>query len=231
MVTENNMSFTDRREAGDVLGESLHTLQLAPPVVVLGLPRGGVPVAAEVAARLGAPLDILTVRKIGAPGHEELACGAVASGGVIVWNDRVLRNLGLTSGDFEQTLHDEQAEISKRERLIRTQSTPILPLKGHSVVIIDDGVATGATMRAAIRAVKSQKPLNVVVGLPVGPSDTCSELERQEGVKVVCVRTVSSSEFGSVGQWYDDFSQVETEECRDILVRSRSGQGRHTGTH
>jgi len=155
MVTENITSFKDRREAGDKLGESLHTLQLTAPVVVLGLPRGGVPVAAEVADRLGAPLDILTVRKIGAPGHEELACGAVASGGVIVWNDRVLRNLGLTPGDLEQTVYDEQAEIGKRERSIRTHSTPILPLKGHSVIIIDDGVATGATMRAAIRAVKS----------------------------------------------------------------------------
>jgi putative phosphoribosyl transferase len=225
------MTFKDRREAGCRLGESLNALQMTSPVVVLGLPRGGVPVAAEVADRLGAPLDILTVRKIGAPGHEELACGAVASGGVIVWNDRVLRNLGLTPGDLEQTVYDEQAEIGKRERSIRTQSTPILSLKGHSVVIIDDGVATGATMRAAIRAVKSQKPLQVIVGLPVGPVDTCSELEHQEVVKVVCVQPIPSGEFGSVGQWYDDFSQVETEECRDILVRSRGRQDRHTGTH
>jgi putative phosphoribosyl transferase len=225
------MTFKDRREAGCRLGESLNALQMTSPVVVLGLPRGGVPVAAEVADRLAAPLDILTVRKIGAPGHEELACGAVAPGGVIVWNDRVLQDLGLTPGDLEQTVYNEQAEIGKRERSIRTQSTPILSLKGHSVVIIDDGVATGATMRAAIRAVKSQKPLQVIVGLPVGPVDTCSELEHQEVVKVVCVQPIPSGEFGSVGQWYDDFSQGETEECRDILVRSRGSQDRHTGTH
>ncbi len=212
------LRFKDRRDAGRLLAERLLALQTKPPVLVLGLPRGGVPVAAEVARALGAKIDIMTVRKIGAPGHEELACGAVASGGILVWNSRVLRSLGLTPEDLSKTVSTEEREIVKRERSIRTPGTPPLAIKGASVILVDDGVATGATIRAAIKAVRAQSPRELIVALPVGPDDTCSELEREEGVKVICLNQVPSSDFGSVGQWYEDFSQVETDECREILV-------------
>jgi putative phosphoribosyl transferase len=216
-----SLPFTDRTQAGRELGEKLRAMQLEPPVLVLGLPRGGVPVAAEVASALGAELDILTVRKIGAPGHEELACGAVASGAILVWNERVLRSLGLTPKDLAAAVRSEEAEITKRERSIRSAKTPVLSLKEKTVLLVDDGVATGATMKAAVRAVRAQAPKRLLVALPVGPVDTCKELEREEEAEVVCLQLIPSTEFGSVGQWYDDFSQVETEECREILEQSR----------
>jgi putative phosphoribosyl transferase len=215
------LPFSDRIQAGQSLAETLQTYGLVAPIVVLGLPRGGVPVAACVAKGLNAALDILTVRKIGAPGHEELACGAVASGGIRVWNNGVLRALELTPEKLAAVVRIEEAEIKKRERSIRTTKTPVLELAGCDVIIVDDGVATGATMRAAIRAVRTRAPRRIIVALPVGPTDTCQELEQQEDVEVVCLNRISAGEFGSVGQWYQDFSQVETEECRDILTESR----------
>jgi putative phosphoribosyl transferase len=216
------LPFTDRTQAGSELGKRLQACGAKDPLVVLGLPRGGVPVAACVAKELGAQLDILTVRKVGAPEHEELACGAVASGGIRVWNEGILRALGLTHEQLAKVVRAEEAEIQKRERLIRTAKTPVLELAGCDVIIVDDGVATGATMRAAIRAVRSQEPRRLIVALPVGPADTCRELEQENGVEVVCLHTIPAGEFGSVGQWYTDFSQVETDECRDILVQSRN---------
>jgi putative phosphoribosyl transferase len=221
------MYFNDRTHAGIELGEELRSYDTNPPVVVLGLPRGGVPVAACVAKALDAELDILTVRKIGAPGHEELACGAVASGGIRVWNSEVLRALELTPEKLAASVRAEEAEIEKRERSIRTGKTPVLEVTGCDVIIVDDGVATGATMRAAIRAVRTRAPRRVTVALPVCPADTCRELEQEEGVEVMCLSCVPASEFGSVGQWYRDFSQVETEECRDILTASREGHAHH----
>jgi len=218
---QNSLTFSNRDEAGKALAEKLLTLELEPPVVVLGLPRGGVPVAGCVAEALGAALDIITVRKIGAPGHEELACGAVASGGIVVWNQGVLRSLGLAPADLASAVLREQSEIKNRERSIRTKETPVLPLKMSTAIIVDDGVATGATMRAAIRAVRAQAPKRLIVALPVGPADTCRELEEDEGAEVVCLQSIPTGQFGSVGQWYDDFSQVETELCREILVRGR----------
>jgi predicted phosphoribosyltransferase len=176
-----------------------------------------------VAKALNAELDIMTARKVGAPGHEELACGAVASGGIRVWNHRVLRALGFTPEELAVTVRSEEAEVEKRERSIRTAETPVLELAGCDVIIVDDGVATGATMRAAIRAVRSRAPRRVIVALPVGPTDTCQELVQEEDVEVVCLHPVPAGEFGSVGQWYRDFSQVETEECREILTASRKG--------
>lgn len=218
------MYFNDRTHAGRELGEELRNYGINPPAVVLGLPRGGVPVAACVAKALDADLDILTVRKIGAPGHEELACGAVASGGIRVWNRRVLRSLGLSPKRLATSVRSEEAEVEKRERSIRTGKTPVLELTGCDVIIVDDGVATGATMRAAVRAVRARAPRRVTVALPVGPADTCRELEQEEGVEVVCLSRVPASEFGSVGKWYQDFSQVETEDCREILTASREGR-------
>lgn len=214
-------TFANRAQAGEMLGTRVAQQTFKGAPVVLGLPRGGVPVAACVATALRAPLDIILVRKIGAPGHEELACGAIAPHGVVVWNERVLRYLGLTPGDLAETIAKEETEMRRREAAIRGPSTPALALKERSVVIVDDGIATGATMRAAIRAVKQTSPLEVIVALPVGPADTCDTLQREEGCRVICLRLIEGEAFGSVGQWYDDFSQVETEECRDVLERNR----------
>jgi len=214
-------NFSNRSQAGQMLGAALLSEKRRGSVVVLGLPRGGVPVAAHVASALRAPLDIVLVRKIGAPGHEELACGAIAPGGVVVWNERVLRSLGVTPNDLATTIHAEEREMKRREAAIRSALTPPIALKGKSVVVVDDGIATGATMRAAIRWVKRSNPLEVIVALPVAPADTCREIEDEEGCSVVCLRKIDSEYFGSVGQWYDDFSQVETEECRDLLERNR----------
>lgn len=213
--------FANRTQAGEMLGARLAQQTLKGAPVVLGLPRGGVPVAACVATALRAPLDIILVRKIGAPGHEELACGAIAPHGVVVWNQRVLRSLGLTPGDLAETIAKEEVEMRRREAAIRGPSTPLLALKEKSVIIVDDGIATGATMRAAIRAVKQASPLEVIVALPVGPADTCQSLQTDEGCRVVCLNIIEDEDFGSVGQWYDDFSQVETEECRDVLEQNR----------
>jgi putative phosphoribosyl transferase len=222
MQREKTITFKDRADAGRRLAKLLKGFKLKPPLVVLGLPRGGVPVAYEVAKALNAPLDILSVRKIGAPGHEELACGAVASGGVTVWNRSVLTSLGLSEGDLAAKAALHREELVKRELLIRGADTPILDIAAKCVVLVDDGMATGATMRAAIKAVMLRGVAKVVVALPVAPSVSCDELV-SEGSDVVCVNRVSEGDFGSVGSWYRDFSQVETSQCREVLSRSRNG--------
>ena len=220
-MSSDNLTYIDRKQAGEKLAEVLARHKFAAPVVVLGLPRGGVPVAASVADALGAPLDIFMVRKIGAPGHSELACGAVASGGGVVWNEKIMRGLGISKEFLADSLEQAKDEILRRERSIRTSETPPHDLHGLSVIIVDDGIATGSTMRAAIRAIKSHKPREVVIALPVGPEDTCMELESEEGCEVVCLRRIGGESFSSVGEWYGDFSQVETEECRELLLANR----------
>jgi predicted phosphoribosyltransferase len=216
--------FKDRAEAGQRLAAVVERLGLGPDVVVLGLPRGGIPVAAEVAARCRAPLDIFVVRKIGTPGQEELAAGAIASGGVLVWNERVLRSLGLAPGDLHERVESEEREVKHREQAIRSDLTPALALHNKTVVVVDDGIATGATMRAAIRAIRQSSPKEIVVALPVCPEDTCGDIERREKCRIVCLKRVGADEFGSVGSWYDDFSQVETDECKRILEQSRASE-------
>jgi putative phosphoribosyl transferase len=215
--------FKDRSEAGALLAKAVQQQGFGPDSVVLGLPRGGIPVAAKVAAQCGAPLDLFVVRKIGTPGHEELAAGAIASGGVLVWNERVLRAVGLTPGDLHETIEAEERQVKIREQEIRSRLTPALVLRDKRVVLVDDGIATGATMRAAIRAIKQLSPKELVVALPVCPDDTCADIERREKCRIICLRRVNADAFGSVGSWYDDFSQVETDECRAILEKSRSG--------
>lgn len=215
--------FKDRTEAGDRLAEALQRQGLGSEIVVLGLPRGGVPVAARVAELCGAPLEIFVVRKIGTPGQEELAAGAIASGGVVVWNERVLRAVGLTPGDLHEAVEVEEREVKKREQQIRSPRTPALDLQNKTVVIVDDGIATGATMRAAIRAIRLSSPKEIVVALPVCPDDTCADLQHGEKCRTICLHRVAPDAFGSVGSWYDDFTQVETEECRAILEKSRGG--------
>jgi predicted phosphoribosyltransferase len=227
MQREKTITFKDRADAGIQLAKLLKGLKLKPPLVVLGLPRGGVPVAYEVAKALKAPLDILSVRKIGAPGHEELACGALASGGVTVWNRSVLEGLGLSEEDLQAKVYLERKELVKREEVIRGADTPVLDIAAKCVVIVDDGMATGATMRAAIKAVKERGVARVVVALPVAPGVGCDELLSDSGspaVDVVCVNRVPEGEFGSVGSWYRDFSQVESSACREVL--KRGGQRR-----
>jgi putative phosphoribosyl transferase len=214
--------FRDRTEAGERLAEAVERQGLGANVVVLGLPRGGIPVAAQVAARCRVPLDIFVVRKIGTPGQEELAAGAIASGGVLVWNERVLRSLGLTPGDLHEAVESEGREVKLREQAIRSALTPPLDLHNKTVVIVDDGIATGATMRAAIRAIRQSAPKEIIVALPVCPEDTCGDIERSEKCRIICLRRVDADAFGSVGSWYDDFSQVETDQCRAILEKSRA---------
>jgi predicted phosphoribosyltransferase len=213
--------FVNRTQAGSALVEELRKRSWSGRLVVVGLPRGGVPVAAEVARELHAPLDIMMVRKIGTPGHEELACGAIATPDVVVWNERVLAASGQTLESLAAVLEREREEMLRRERAIRSFLTPALSLEDAAVVLVDDGVATGATMKAAIKAARLQRPREILVALPVAPTDTYGELRRENGCEVVCLAVVPAGAFGSVGSWYEDFSQVETEACRDLLEENR----------
>jgi putative phosphoribosyl transferase len=210
--------YRDRLEAGRVLADRVAERlppgdASTPPPVVLGLPRGGVPVAAPVAARLGAPLDVLTVRKIGTPHHEELAIGAVASGGLRVLNDELIAHLGLRPPVVEERTELARRELEQREARLRGDRPPV-PLAGRTVVVVDDGLATGATMRAAVAAVRSAGADKVVVAVPVGAPDSCAELETLADV-VVC--PLRPGDFSAVGQWYDDFSATTDSEVVELL--------------
>ena len=206
--------FRDRREAGELLGQELaRRLTARENVVVLGLPRGGLPVGAGVAKALGAPLDVFVVRKLGFPGHEELAMGAIASGGVRVMNDDVLAYMPVRPQAIEAVAEREQAELERRERAYRGNRPP-LDVRGQTVIVVDDGLATGSTMRAAIRALKQMQPRSIVVAVPVAARPTCNEL-RAEVDDVVCLRTPDP--FEAVGLWYDDFEQTTDEEVHAIL--------------
>jgi putative phosphoribosyl transferase len=220
-----NRLYYSRVEAGRELARLLSRTVLVPPVLVVALPRGGVPVGFEVAEHLNAPLDILVVRKVGAPEQPELACGAVASGGVVVWNQQVLRSLQVAPGDLQMTVEAEQEEVRRREGILRgAQGCEALNPQAATVLLVDDGIATGATMKAAVEVVRRGGPAQVVVCVPVAPEETCREFE-QLGCQVVCPIRVSNGAFSSVGEWYEDFTQVGTEECRQLLLRSRKRAG------
>jgi predicted phosphoribosyltransferase len=212
------MRFRDRKEAGCLLAE-----RLAPDyrdkagVFVLGLPRGGVPVADEVARALGAPLDVFIVRKLGAPFQEELAMGAIASGGVVVLNDMVVDSYGIPRSEIDEVAAREERELRRREETYRRGRAP-LGVAGRIVILVDDGVATGSTMRAAVKALRAQKPRRLVVAVPVAPPSTCAALS-EEADEVVCLETPSP--FFGVGVWYADFAQTTDEEVVDILARHR----------
>jgi putative phosphoribosyl transferase len=210
------MRFRDREDAGRFLAEHLASLAPRAGVIVLGLPRGGVPVAFEVARRLGAPLDVFVVRKLGVPGHEELAMGAIASGGVRVLNEGVVRELGIPPAMIDAVEAEERAELERRERAYRDGRPPAV-IRGRTVVLVDDGLATGATMRAAVAAVRKLDPAEVVVAVPVAAEPTCEEL-RDRADLVVCPET--PEHFYAVGQWYDDFSQTTDDEVRALLRRA-----------
>ena len=210
--------FPDRSAAGKTLATHLQHLAGRPRLVVLGLPRGGLPVAYEVAEGLGAPLDVFLVRKLGVPGHEELAMGAIASGGVRVINRPVVDHLGITADQVEAVARAEAEELARRERAYRGGRPPP-DLAGATVVLVDDGLATGASMRAAASAVRRLEPEHLVVAVPVAAAETC-EYMRGVADEVVCYLTPSS--FHAVGLWYEDFSQVTDDEVTALLNRARN---------
>jgi putative phosphoribosyl transferase len=208
--------FTNRTEAGRQLADDLKEYAGREDALVLALPRGGVPVAFEVARALGLPMDLFLVRKLGVPGHEELAMGAIASGGVRVLNEEVVRMFSPPEDTIARVAAQEQEELERRERAYRGGRRD-LRLEGKTVILVDDGLATGSTMRAAAQAVRAQDPARIVVAVPVAAAETCDEL-RGEVDEVVC--TLTPEPFRAVGIWYDDFAQTTDEEVRELLRRA-----------
>ena len=206
-------AFSNRIEAGRQLAEKLDKYAGREDVIVLGLPRGGVPVAYEVAKRLRAPLDVFIARKLGVPGFEELAAGAIASGGVRVLNEDVMRAIPHADEVIEAVTAREAAELERREQIYR-EGRPPPELRGRIVILVDDGLATGATMRAAVKALRQGGAAKIVVAVPVGPPDTCRELEQQAD-ETICLSTPAL--FQAVGQYYEDFSQTTDEDVRELL--------------
>ena len=208
--------YRDRYEAGKFLAGKLTQLANDPSLVVLALPRGGVPVACEVARSLHAPLDVFLVRKLGVPGHEELAMGAITTGGVRVLNNQVVEALGISERKIESVAAREQQELERRERLYRGgRAAP--DVRDRTVILADDGIATGTTMRVAIAALRKQHPARLVVAVPVAPRSTCEELKR-EVEEVICLR--SPEEFIAISAWYEDFTQTSHGEVSDLLERA-----------
>ena len=206
--------YRDRHEAGQLLGREL-ARRLGPKddLIVLALPRGGVPVGHEVARALDAPLDVFIVRKLGVPGHEELAMGAIATGGVRVLNREVLGWLPLPQKTIDQVAERELQELERREREYRGSRPPV-DVRNKTVIVVDDGLATGSTMRAAVQALRKMQPRAIIVAVPVAAMQTCDAF-RSEGIDVVCLRTPEP--FEAVGLWYDDFSQTSDEEVHELL--------------
>jgi putative phosphoribosyl transferase len=219
------MIFRDRVEAGRRLARELSGYSGRTDVVVLGLVRGGVPVAFEVAHALGAPLDIFVVRKLGMPGQEELAVGAIASGGVCVFNEDLLSRFGFGGEALDRVARREEKELARRERAYRG-TREALPVFGRIVILVDDGLATGASMRAAVTALRRLGPARIVAAAPVGAAETCEEL-RGIADEVVCAETPEP--FWAVGNWYEDFSQTTDEEVRALLESAREEAGDRSG--
>lgn len=209
----NGQEFADRRHAGRELARGLTAYAGRDDVIVLALPRGGVPVGYEVAKALGVPLDVFTVRKLGVPTHPELAMGAVATGGYSFLNERILRELRVSREELDAVIADETKELARREGLYRRGKRP-LDLKDRVVIIVDDGLATGASMQAAVRAIRAAGPRRIVVGVPVAAELSRAALARQVD-EVACVLT--PPDFGAVGEWYADFGQTSDEEVDALL--------------
>jgi putative phosphoribosyl transferase len=208
--------FRDRTEAGRRLAEKLVRYAGQPDTIVLALPRGGVPVAYEVAMALNAPLDVYLVRKLGVPGHEELALGAIATGGVRVLVPEVIREAEVPEHTVERVTQQELRELERRERAFRGERPPP-DVRGRTVILVDDGLATGATMRAAIAALKQQGPARIVVAVPTAAPQTCESM-RREVDDVVCA--ITPEPFYAVGLWYDDFAQTTDDEVKALLERA-----------
>jgi putative phosphoribosyl transferase len=211
--TSVQLPFADRRAAGQELAAALGDYRGRRDVIVLALPRGGAPVGYQVARSLGAPLDVYLVRKLGLPGHEELAIGAIASGGVRVLNDRLVRELGVDADELESVVAAESKELRRRDLAYRGDRPPS-HIEGRTVIVVDDGLATGASMRAAVGALRDQRPSEIIVAVPVGPAETCALLEPHVD-RLTCLATPRP--FTAVGAWYRDFSPVGDDEVRDLL--------------
>jgi putative phosphoribosyl transferase len=221
------MRFQDRSDAGRRLADRLTAYADRPDVLVLGLPRGGIPVAYEAARKLHAPLDVFLVRKLGLPGHEELAMGAIATGGVRVLNENAVRTLNIPEEMIDAVAAAEQQELERRERAYR-DDRPAPAVRGRTVILIDDGLATGSTMRAAVAALRQRQPARIVVAVPVAAPEICAEFEG-EADETVCLQTPEP--FYAVGLWYEDFTQTTDEEVRDLLQKAarKSETPRHGG--
>jgi predicted phosphoribosyltransferase len=209
-------TFADRREAGRLLAHHLEHLRNEDPVV-LALPRGGVPIGYEVARHLGAPLDVLVVRKLGVPGHEELAMGAIASGGVHALNDDVISMLRIPKSTITRVISEEERELMRRELVFRGNRS-MVPIEGKSAILVDDGLATGASMRAAAIGLRQLGPRRIVAAVPVGPPETCAALARHVD-EMICL--AKPPLFFGVGQWYRDFAQTSDQEVRELLADPR----------
>jgi predicted phosphoribosyltransferase len=211
------MAFRDRAEAGEILAERLAHFRNRDDVVVLALPRGGVPVAFEVARSLHAPLDVFLVRKLGVPGHEELAMGAIASGGLMVLNRKVIDSLHISDRLVQAVADWERRELQRREREYRGDRPPV-EVAGRVAILVDDGLATGASMRAAAEALRQQHPARIVVAVPVAAPAMCEDLGRHVD-EAICA--VTPEPFYAVGMWYEDFSQTSEEEVNRLLTEAR----------
>jgi predicted phosphoribosyltransferase len=212
------MQLADRVSAGQALAKKLASYANRSDVIVLALPRGGVPVAYEVARALNAPLDVFIVRKLGVPGYEELAMGALATGNVRVLNEKLITDLGIKSEWVDQVIAREQRELARRDDLYRGGSKP-LSVQGRTVIVVDDGLATGSTMRAAVTALKKPGPKEIIVAAPVAARETCESFNDDFNSTCVCV--MSPEPFAGVGRWYRDFSQTTDEEVCYLLKRAR----------
>ncbi|MDQ7977214.1 phosphoribosyltransferase [Paraburkholderia sp. SARCC-3016] len=212
-------AFTDRAEAGHTLANLLDAYAHRNDVVVLALPRGGVPVAFEVARTLGVTLDLLAVRKLGVPWHAELAMGAVASGGALYVDEALVREIGLTQAAFDRVLANERAELARREQSYRAQYQAPCEIQGRIAIVVDDGVATGASMKAALRALRARRPAKIVAALPVAPPGAARRFE-EEVDEFVCALTPAN--FYAVGQFYADFSETTDDDVRALLAQAGS---------
>jgi len=205
--------YADRYSAGKALAKELNSYANRLDVIILALPRGGVPVAFEIAKVLSAPLDVFIVRKLGVPGHEELAMGALAMGGVTVFNQEVIHNLAVSQQAIDLVINEEAQELRRRELAYRGKK-PFPVLKGKTVILVDDGIATGATLRAAVKALRQLKPASIIVAVPVAEITTCEKIAMLVD-KLVC--PLKPQSFYAVGQYYDDFSQTTDEEVYSLL--------------
>lgn len=217
--------FKNRKEAGALLAKRLAAYAGRDDVLILALPRGGVPVGFEVALALDLPLDILLVRKLGVPGHEEYAMGAIASAGGSILHRDVINSLGITMATVEMVKRREAAELERREHLYRANRPPPV-LQGRTLILVDDGLATGASMQAALQAAKAGKPARVIVAIPVAPPDTCRSL-RGQADDIICLQ--SPEFFQAVGQWYEHFDQTRDEEVIELLDQADRAQAQRAG--
>jgi putative phosphoribosyl transferase len=210
--------FRDRADAGRILARQVARSVSGSDLLVLALPRGGVPVGFELARTIHADLDVFVVRKLGMPGHEELAIGAIATGGVRVLNEDLIRQLGLSAELIDPIAQREQQELERREALYRKGRAPA-PVANRTVILVDDGLATGATMRAAVKALRVERAARIAVAVPVAPPETCEEL-RDEADEVICAETPEP--FAAIGLWYENFTQTTDEEVRSLLEQAGS---------